>query len=109
MFSQLSKLLTELAGKYRSRRRRKRSQKSTTRPHAERLEQRLALSVYVPAGAAAPLCCACPGCTGQPFATAGQAPGAAYQAPGYRWSQSAPGAPMTVTYSYSNLLSGGLG
>lgn len=101
-----SELLAELAGIFRAHKRSTRSAKSTIRPHAEALEQRLALSTYVPSGCACPFCCG----AAQPYVVAGSsAPGAAYQAAGYRWPQSSPGAPVTVTYSYSNLLNGGLG
>src|SRR4051794_2514995 len=103
MFPTFDELLTGLAGAVRARKRQKPSAKSTIRPHVEGLEQRLALSASTPT---APAGCCCPSCSGaEPFVAAGAsgatAAGDAFVASGYRWGQTSPGAPVTITYSYS--------
>lgn len=82
--------------------------RTTPAPRAEELEPRLALSAF--AGAAAPAGCSCPCCAGGGSFTFAQGGATAYSAAVSKWAQpGGPGAPLTLTYSYSNLLDGGLG
>lgn len=71
----------------------------------ERLEDRLALSTVLPG---APLACACPFCAPGATLSTGDT-GDAYSTYD-KWTQAGGlGSTLTITYSYSNLLDGGLG
>ena len=78
------------------------------RPKVESLEQRIAL-FYGPRGAATG--CTCPFCsTGASYTLGNSGSNNAYTAAGYKWDEpSGLGSPVTITYSYSNLLDGKLG
>ncbi|MGL4550266.1 MAG: matrixin family metalloprotease, partial [Gemmataceae bacterium] len=79
------------------------------RPAVEPLEPRVVPS-YVPAPGAASTHgggCACPGCAAPAEYRIGGT-GSASTAGGYKWHQASLGSPLTITYSYSNLLNGRL-
>jgi len=82
--------------------------RATAALRTEELEERVALSA-VP-GAAAPVACHCPFCTGMAAYTFGSTQSVGGAVVPSKWAQPGGlGSAVTITYSFSNLLDGGLG